>query len=183
LTRVAGLRDDGAVTRIVELSAADVEAAADALARLTVDAHASGMALGLAGPLTHERAAAEWRGTAPQLHPRNRVMLGAFDGDELVGTVQLVRAAAGNGAHRAEIVRFAVRGDRRGRGIGRVLLDAAVARARELDLSLLWLTTHADTDSDRIYERLGWTRAGVIPGWAARPDGELVANVFYYLAL
>jgi GNAT superfamily N-acetyltransferase len=171
------------VTRVVELSPADVEAQAAALAQLLLDAHASGMALGLTAPLTLERAAAEWRATATRLHPRDRVMLGAFDGDELVGTVQVVRSAADNGGHRGEIVRFAVRGDQRGRGIGRALLEAAVARARELGLSLLWLTTHADTDSDRIYERLGWTRVGAIPGWAARPDGELVANAFYYLEL
>ena len=95
----------------------------------------------------------------------------------------LLRASAENGSHRAEIVRLAVRADMRGRGIGRALLEAAVEQARELGISLLWLTTHADTDSDRIYERLGWTRLGTIPGYAARPEGTLVANAFYYLEL
>jgi GNAT superfamily N-acetyltransferase len=67
--------------------------------------------------------------------------------------------------------------------VGRPLLEAAVERARELGISLLWLTTHADTDSDRIYERLGWTRMGTMPGYSMRPDGVVVANVFYYLEL
>lgn len=176
---------------IVELSASDVEAAVDDLAQLLLDAHESGMALGLAAPLDRERAAAEWLATASLLDPRDRVMLGARAEGSLVGraegflvgTVQIVRASAGNGSHRAEIRRLVVRGDMRGRGIGRALLEVAVERARELGISLLWLTTHADTDSDRIYERLGWTRMGTMPGYATRPNGSLADNVFYYLEL
>jgi len=189
MTSVSSRPDPG--IRIVELSASDVEAAADELAQLLLDAHESGMALGLAGPLDRDRAAAEWLATAALLDPRNRVMLGAQAGGSLVGraegflvgTVQVVRSSAENGSHRAEIVRFAVRGDMRGRGTGRALLEAAAERARELGISLLWLTTHVDTDADRIYERLGWTRMGTMPGYAARPDGTVVANVFYYLEL
>ena len=175
-------RPDSGIS-IAELSEPDVEAALDDLAQLLLDAHASGMALGLAAPLDRERATAEWCATAPLLDPRNRIMLGVRAEGALVGTVQIVRASAENGSHRAEIARFVVRGDMRGRGIGRVLLEAAVERARELGISLLWLTTHADTDSDRIYERLGWTRMGTMPGYAARPDGSLADNVFYYLEL
>ena len=141
------------------------------------------MALGLAAPLTRERASADWLATAARLDPKNRVMLGVHADGALVGTVQIVRAAVENGAHRAEIVRFAVRADVRGRGVGRALLEAAVGRARTMGISLLWLATHADTDSDRIYERLGWTRLGVMPGYARRPDGAIVDNVFYYLEL
>jgi GNAT superfamily N-acetyltransferase len=171
------------VTEVVELSAAGVEAASDDLAQLLLDAHASGMALGLAAPLDRKRATAEWLATAALLHPQNRVMFGARVDDALVGTVQIVRSSAGNGSHRAEIQRLAVRGDMRGRGIGRALLEAATDRARELGITLLWLSTHAGTDSDRIYERLGWTRMGAMPGYATRPDGVVVANVFYYLEL
>jgi GNAT superfamily N-acetyltransferase len=168
---------------IVDLSAADVEAAIDDLAQLLVDAHASGMALGLSAPLDRDRAAAEWRAHARLLDPHDRVMLGARVDGSLAGTVQIVRDPAQNGRHRAEIRRFAVRADQRGRGVGRLLMEAAVARARELGIRLLWLSTHAGTDSDRIYERLGWTRMGTMPGYAVRPDGEIVANVFYYLEL
>ena len=49
---------------IVELDVAMVDARADELAQLLLDAHASGMALGLAAPLTAGRAAAEWRSLA-----------------------------------------------------------------------------------------------------------------------
>ena len=56
-------------------------------------------------------------------------------------------------------------------------------RARTLGLRLLWLTTHEETEADRIYQRLGWTRLGVIPDYATLPDGSLAGNAYYYLRL
>jgi acetyltransferase len=167
---------------IEELSAVDVESHLDALAQLLLDAHQSGMALGLAAPLTLDSARAAYEKTAERLS-RDRILLAAFDNDELVGAVQLSRAEAGNGRHRAEVQRLVVRGDQRGQGVGRALMDAVVDEARKRDLKLLWLTTHADTTADRVYERLGWSRAGVIPDYAELPSGELAANAFFYLQL
>jgi len=167
---------------IVELSGADVDLHLDALAQLLLDAHASGMALGLAAPLTFDAARAAYAATAKRLSD-DRILLAALDGDTVVGAVQLSRAEAGNGRHRAEVQRLVVRDDKRGQGVGRALMDAVVEEARKRDLKLLWLTTHADTDADRVYERLGWSRAGVIPDYAELPNGELVANAFFYLTL
>src|SRR3954454_13808625 len=115
---------------IVELSADEVRASADALAQLLLDAHASNMALGLAGPLTPERASAAWLATADRLGA-GRVLLAAPARGGVVGSVQIVRATAENGRHRGEIQRLAVRADRRGSGLGRALLHAASERARE----------------------------------------------------
>jgi acetyltransferase len=167
---------------IVELSAGDVRRSADELARLLLDAHASNMALGLAPPLTGERAAEAWRVTADRLGP-DRLLLAAVEDGVVVGTVQLVRASAENGRHRAEIQRLAVRADRRGSGIGRALLAEAVERARALGLRLVWLTTHDGTDASGFYETAGWSRVGVMPSYSRRPDGTLAANVFYYREL
>jgi GNAT superfamily N-acetyltransferase len=167
---------------VAELSAADVESHLDALAELLLDAHETGMALGLAAPLTFDAARDAYTATATRLSD-DRILLAAFDGETLVGAVQLSRAEAGNGRHRAEVQRLVVRNDSRGQGIGRALMDAVVAEARERGLKLLWLTTHADTDADRVYERLGWSRAGVIPDYAELPNGELAANAFFYLTL
>ena len=141
------------------------------------------MALGLASPLTTDRARDAYLQTAARLAPGERILLGAFDGDALVGAVHLTRADAENGRHRAEIQRLAVDAERRGKGVGRALLEAAVDRARALGLGLLWLTTHEGTDADRTYQRLGWTRLGVIPDYATLPDGSLAGNAYYYLRL
>ncbi len=166
--------------RIVELDAAGVERALDGLAQLLLDAHEAGMALGLAAPLDRTEAAAAYTDAAARLQPSERILLAAFDGHEVIGAVQLDRSDAGNGRHRAEVRRLVVRVDRRGAGVGRALLDAVVAEAQRLELHLLWLSTHANTDADRIYTRLGWSRAGVIPSYAALPDGTLAGNAFFY---
>jgi GNAT superfamily N-acetyltransferase len=111
------------------------------------------------------------------------VLLAACEDGRVVGTVQVVRAEAENGAHRAEVQRLAVLGERRGQGLGRQLLDAAVERARAMGLRLLWLTTHTDTGSDRFYAAVGWSRLGTLPAYSARPDGTLVGSAFYYREL
>ena len=60
----------------------------------------------------------------------------------------------------------------------------AVGIEEHLDaLAQLLLDAHEGTDADRIYERLGWTRAGVIPEYAELPNGELTGNAFYFLRL
>ena len=168
---------------IVELSADGARAAAEELGGLLLDAHEAGMALGLAGPLTSEYAHEVWVETAEKLDSMRRVLLVAVQGGAVVGTVQIVRAESENGQHRAEIQRLAVRADRRGSGVGRALLEAAVQRSRGLGLRLLWLTTHEDTGSDRFYEAVGWTRLGAMPLYSARPDGTLAGGAMYYLVL
>jgi GNAT superfamily N-acetyltransferase len=168
---------------IVELSPDEVRASAGDLARLLLDAHAANMALGLAGPLTEQHARDVWLDTASLLDPDDRVLLAARLDGAAVGTVQIVRAGAENGRHRAEIVRLAVRGDLRGQGVGRALLGAAVERGRAMGLRVLWLTTHAGTGSDRFYEAVGWSRLGTLPAYSARPDGTLAGSAFYYVEL
>jgi GNAT superfamily N-acetyltransferase len=169
--------------RIVELDRAGVERHAPELAQLLLDAHDANMALGLTAPLTAERAAQAWLELGGRLAPDERILLVALEDGRVLGSVHLARAAADNGRHRAEVQRLAVRADARGRGLGSELLAAACDRARALGLTLLWLTTHAGTDSDRFYAARGWERAGVIPAYARLPDGSLAANAFFYKTL
>jgi acetyltransferase len=169
--------------RIVELDAGAVEAHLDDLAQLLLDAHASNMALGLAPGLTRERAADAYRQTAERLATGERILLGALEGDAVIGAVHLARAQAENGRQRAEIQRLVVRSDRRGRGVGRMLMDAAIGEARRLGLRLLWLMTHDGSAADRVYQRLGWTRLGVVPSYSTLPDGSITGNAYYYLDL
>jgi GNAT superfamily N-acetyltransferase len=167
---------------IEELDAAGVRARLDELAQLLLDAHASGMALGLPAPLTRDGARIAYDEAAARLEEGERLLLTAVEEGAVVGAVQLDRAG-GNGRHRAEVRRLAVRTDRRGAGVGRALMEAVVERARALGLRLLWLSTHEGTHADRVYDRLGWTRAGVIPDYAVLPTGDLAGNAFYYLRL
>jgi acetyltransferase len=168
---------------IVELGPADVQSSLDDLAQLLLDGHEAGAALGLAAPLDIDRARLVWAETANRLDPENRVLLAArFDGS-VAGTVAVSRATAENGRHRGEVQRLVVRSGLQGQGIGRALLEAAVSRSASMDLTLLWLTTHAESGADGFYERCGWTRMGVMPGYSVRPDGSLATNAFYFREL
>ena len=54
--------------------------------------------------------------------------------------------------------------------------------ARQSGKSLLVLDT-ASSDAERLYVRLGWTLAGIVPDYALLPQGGLCATSFYYRSL
>ena len=54
--------------------------------------------------------------------------------------------------------------------------DAAAGLGR----TLLVLDTRAGDPCGRLYEKLGYVRAGVIPGYALSPAGRPQASAFYY---
>jgi predicted N-acetyltransferase YhbS len=81
-------------------------------------------------------------------------VLVACDGDRVVGHLQLIDVAD-DGA--AEIKSMAVDPALQGRGIGRALIAAAVARARdEGRAALVVATATADIGNLRFYQRLGF---------------------------
>jgi hypothetical protein len=49
--------------------------------------------------------------------------------------------------------------------------------------TLLVLDTVTGDDAERLYERLGWTKVGVIPGYALYPDGRLCDTTYFWKAL
>jgi acetyltransferase len=85
-------------------------------------------------------------------------------GDALVGTVFLRPGAGPLAAHRAEVVRLMVDPRLQGRGCGRALLAAAVARGRALGLEQLLLSTRGGTSLPDFYRSQGWAGVGVWPG-------------------
>ena len=71
----------------------------------------------------------------------------------------------------------------RRRGLGERLLVAAEAEARTRGRRVLVLDTVPGTDAERLYRRLGWQSAGIIPDYALFPDGRLTATRFYFRLL
>lgn len=79
--------------------------------------------------------------------------------DEVVGVCQLIvfRHLQSKGGLCAEVESVHVHPERRGSGIGRVLMEAAVARARELGCYRIQLTSNrARPDAHRFYAALGF---------------------------
>jgi acetyltransferase len=109
-----------------------------------------------------------------------RIVLVAEREGEVVAMAHLAPSLAANATHRAEVQRVAVAADARGMGVGRRLMAAVETAAGERGLTLLWLTTHDDTDACAFYEALGYTKLGVMPNYSRRPDGALWPGAFYF---
>ena len=101
----------------------------------------------------------------------------------VVGTVQYERCAKPNGRHRAEVQKLLVHSSARGLGLARRLMEALEAAAAADGLRLLFLDTFEGSGAEAMYAHLGWQRSGVIPEYAATPDGRLGATVLFYRLL
>ncbi|WP_433721313.1 GNAT family N-acetyltransferase [Actinoplanes sp. CA-051413] len=115
---------------------------------------------GGAGGLTPEAVdAAAWAAfEAIDADPRNELIVADEDGT-VVGTCQLTftPSLSRRGAERMTIEAVRVRGDLRGRGIGRAMMVWSLERARERGCGLAQLTTDKRrTDAHRFYASLGF---------------------------
>jgi acetyltransferase len=168
------------LTGVVRLQTDDVTRHAGPLAELLIDAVDSGASVGFLPPLSREDADAYWRTVAGALTAGHRILLAVFDAAGLAGSVQLDLPAMPNGAHRAEVVKLFVHRRARGRGLARALMAAVEAEARQAGRTLLVLDTRAGDAAERLYEAIGYVRAGTIPRYARSASGELHATVFLY---
>ena len=149
------------------------------LADVLIDCVEGGASVSFMHPLSRERAMAFWRRVAQGVAAGERALLVAGDEHGLCGTVQLVLEQPENQPHRAELSKMLVHRRARRHGLGAALMRAAEATARECGKTLLVLDT-ASADAERLYERLGWVRVGVIPDYALLPQGGLCGTTVYY---
>ena len=152
----------------------------DALAALLVETVAQGGSVSFMHPLALDDARAFWDSSLAQAQRGVRFVLGAFDGEALVGTVTLHCDCPPNQPHRGEIAKMMTAASHRGQGIGSALLREAESRARQNGRTLLVLDTAVDEGATGFYEKLGYTLAGTIPDFALKPHGGLTGtNIFY----
>ena len=167
---------------IRRLGAAEVHAQIDGLAAVLADCVEGGASVSFMAPFSHEQARAAFEPVAVEVEQGRRLLLGAFAKDELVGTVQVILAMPPNQPHRGEIAKLLVHRSARRRGIAQRLMEHAEQEARAEGKSLLVLDT-ADGSAERLYARLGWTRVGVIPGYALYPDGRPCDTTIFWKLL
>lgn len=151
-----------------------------ALSALLIETVAAGGSVSFMHPLALEDAAAFWTKSLAVADTGGRVILGAFEGDGLVSTVTLHLDCPPNQPHRGEIAKMMTRVDRRGRGIARSLMLEAERIAVERGRTLLTLDTATDEGAGPFYEKLGFTKVGVIPDYAYKPHGGLCGTIIYY---
>jgi len=156
------------------------EAQIGALSELLIDCVEGGASVSFMHPLTRERAAAFWRRVAQAVGAGERALLVAEDARGLCGTVQLILAQPENQPHRADLAKMLVHRRARRRGLGAALMRAAEATARDCGKSVLVLDAVTGGDAERLYERLGWQRVGVIPDYALFPRGGFCSTTIFY---
>jgi GNAT superfamily N-acetyltransferase len=152
----------------------------DELAGVLIDCVEGGASVSFMHPLPRDRAVAFWRRVAQGVAAGERALLVAEDARGLCGTVQLALDQPENQPHRADLSKMLVHRRARRQGLGAALMRAAEATARECGKTLLVLDTVTGGEAERLYERLGWERVGVIPGYALLPQGELCDTTVYY---
>jgi GNAT superfamily N-acetyltransferase len=155
----------------------------DALAAVLHDCVDGGASVGYMWPFSVDDARRAFEVFADDVDAGRRLLLGAFLEGELVGTVQVVLAFPPNQPHRGEIARMLVHRAARRRGIAAQLLAAAEEEARAEGKTLLVLDAVTDGDAARLYDRLGWTTVGVVPGFALYPDGRPCDTTYFWKSL
>ena len=166
------------VRRLHAVSDAEIEGLADVL----IDVVEGGASVSFMHPFTRDKAIAFWRGVANGVQAGARAIVVAEDEHGICGTAQLILSLPENQPHRADLAKMLVHRRARRRGVGAAVLHAAEDVARELGKTLLVLDT-ASHDAERLYERAGWTRVGVIPDYALMPDGAFCDTIVYYRRL
>jgi acetyltransferase len=168
---------------IRRLEAADAEARLAELSGLLRDAVLGGASIGFVLPLAPGELEAYWQDVLEAVRERGRILFAAFEGEALIGSVQLNPEPRANGRHRAEVMKLMVLRSHRGRGVSRALMQALLAAARESGRTLLLLDVRSEDPAERLYRTLGFVPFGRVPGHARSPDGRLADTSFFYLQL
>ena len=169
--------------RIIELRAYQVATNLPDFVALLTDAVGAGASIGFHWPLAEGEAETYWRDAIAAMRNGSRYLLAAYEGEQLLGTVQLDLAGKRNARHRAEVQKLLVRLSARRRGLGRRLMQAVEDLARRLERNLLVLDVRTDDPAQRLYESLGFQVTGIVPRYASDPDGILRDCTFLHREL
>ena len=168
---------------IRRLGVTEVHEQLEALASVLHDCVAGGASVGYLTPFPYEQARAVFASFAVEFEQGRRLLLAAFAGGDLVGSVQVILALPPNQPHRGEIAKLLVHRSARRRGIAQMLMERAETEARVEGKPLLVLDAVTGDDAARLYGRLGWTTVGVIPRYALYPDGRPCDTTVFWKAL
>ncbi|WP_082516934.1 GNAT family N-acetyltransferase [Acidovorax sp. Leaf78] len=179
-TAQAAIAADASSITIRRLGANEAAACAEALAEVLIDCVQGGASVSFMWPLPHDKALAFWCGVADGVARNERVLLVAEDAEGIiVGTVQLITAMPDNQPHRADVAKMLVHRKARRQGVAQRLMAAVDDAARDAGKTVLVLDTVTGGDAERLYERAGWQRVGVVPDYALMPDGAFCGTTFF----
>lgn len=163
-----------------QLDTTAARAALPTLIAVLDDAIQGGASVGFLLPLAEQELEIYWSNVIYAVERGDKALLVARQGEHIAGTVQLAFEPRANGSHRAEVQKLLVPRWARRQGIGAALMQAAEDIVRAAGRSLLVLDTRTGDDAERLYQRLGYRLAGVIPRYARSTDGNLDGSSFMY---
>jgi ribosomal protein S18 acetylase RimI-like enzyme len=134
-------------------------------------------------PVSQATAEKFWESAFAAAARNERVVLGAFEGDTLLGTVTLLLAFPENQPHRCEIAKMMTHPEHRNRGVASLLLQEAERLAAEQGKTLIVLDTAEDGGAAAFYEKHGYTHGGTLPDFALKPHGGLTPTLLYWKRL
>ncbi len=160
----------GSVLR--QLTRADAQRVVEGLADLLLESVRDGASLGCLAPLDRDLAMGYWNRLQARLGDAETLWI-AEDARRVIACVHLSCCMRETERHRADLRQLVVRPYCRRRGIATALLAQAEAHAVSQGRTLLVANAKAGSPADRSLGRPRWQCAGVVPGYAASPDGEL----------
>lgn len=160
-----------------------IDAVRDELAGLLVDVVGHGASVGFLAPLAPSEASLYWESVRAAVAGDARVLLAAWQGGELAGSVQLDLCQRANGANRAEVQKLVVHSRARRAGVASALMRALEQEALRLRRGLLFLDTEAGSGAERFYQALGYTRLGELPQFACDTAGNWKATAIWFKTL
>ena len=166
-----------------QLNALEALPCLGALAEVLVDCVEGGASVGFMAPLARATAESFFGKAIEGVRLGERILLAAFIDSQLVGTVQIVTATPPNQPHRADVAKLLVLRSARGQGVAARLMEHVEAASRVAGKTLLVLDTVTGSVAEKLYLRLGWTAAGVIPRYAMFPDGAWCDTTIFWKRL
>ncbi|EIK96496.1 GCN5-like N-acetyltransferase [Pseudomonas sp. M47T1] len=153
------------------------------LVELLVDSVKQGASIGFLADLDAHDANSYFDEVKNRIAINDLVLWVVVRDEQVMASAQLVFCKRVNGLNRAEVQKLMVRSDAQRRGMGQQLMQAVEIAARQYHRGLLHLDTEAGSPAEAFYLSQGYKRAGQIPGFACRPDGEYTATAFFYKTL
>ena len=145
----------------------------------------AGASINFVLPYSDADSRAYWRNKVlPGVRDGTRVLFAARLGGRIAGSVRLDTDTPPNQPHRAEVSKLMVHPDCRRRGLARTLMAALERHAAAIGRTLITLDTRTGDSAEPLYTSLGYTTAGIIPGYCRDPfKDRLDATTIMYKAL
>lgn len=162
------------------LHPAEIDVHREGLVELLEDSVRSVASVNFVHPMTRAKADGWWDAALTDHARGGRALIAALDDSGVLGAVQLIPAASENQPFRADVAKMLVHSRARRRGLGARLLQAAEDEARRIGRTLLTLDTETGSAGERLYLRAGWTRFGIVPGYALNAAGTGRADASFF---